>query len=285
MSMGSMITVGAVSVSARAAKDLLPAANSAMIDMRAGMPVRAGTYVYEGGDLVTGWHTHDLHQLEYAFAGVAEVATHDAHHLLPPHQAAWIPAGLPHCTTLNSVRSVSVFFDPAMVRGADDRVRILAAAPVIKEMLVYATRWPIDRPASDPTADAFFEALALLARDWIDRESPLRVPASTDPLVGAVMEFTREHLGDVCVADVCTAVGISDRTLRRQFGATTGMTWRAFLLESRLLRAMALLTEPGRTVLSAATEVGFESVSAFTRAFTRFAGETPTAYRKRIRTV
>jgi AraC-like DNA-binding protein len=271
-----------VTVSARTAKELIPPANATMVDMRAGMPVRAGSYVYSGGDLVTGWHAHDLHQLEYALEGVAEVETHAAHHLLPPQQAAWIPAGLPHCTTLKQVRSVSVFFDPVMVPGVDDRVRILAAAPVIREMLEYAMRWPIDRAASDATADAFFEALALLARDWLDREAPLCLPTSSDPVVTAVMQYTRDHLRRVTIAEVCAAVSVSERTLRRQFHAAAGMTWRQYLLESRLLHAMALLTESGTTVLHVATEVGFESVSAFTRSFTRFAGETPRAYRTRV---
>jgi len=276
-----------VTVSARAAKDLpfpaTPAAHPVvMVDMRGGTPVRAGSFSYEGDDVVTGWHAHDLHQIEYAFEGVAEVETSTSHHLLPPQQAAWIPAGLAHRTTLKRVRSVSVFFEPAMVPQAGDRVRILAAAPVIREMLVYATRWPIDRRESDPTADAFFEALALLAGDWLDHEAPLCLPTSSDPLVSAVMDYTRAHLPDVVVADVCAAVGISERTLRRQFGAATGITWRRYLLESRLLRSMALLTEPGRTVLSVATDVGFDSVSAFTRAFARFAGEPPTAYRSRV---
>jgi AraC-like DNA-binding protein len=271
-----------VTVSARTAKDLIPAAKPDMVDMRAGMPVRAGSFRYDGGDLVTTWHTHDLHQIEYAFEGVAEVTTVGSHHLLPPQQAAWIPAGLAHRTTLKRVRSVSVFFDPSMVPGVDDRVRILAAAPVIREMLVYATRWPIDRPTSDSTADAFFDALALLALDWLDHETPLCLPTSDDPVMSAVMDFTREHLRDIAVADVCESVGISERTMRRQFQAATGMTWRQYLLESRLLRAMALLTETGRTVLSVAIDVGFESVSAFTRSFARFSGETPTAYRRRV---
>ena len=45
------------------------------------------------GDVVTGWHSHDMHQIEYAFEGVAEVETATTHHLLPPQQAMWIPAG------------------------------------------------------------------------------------------------------------------------------------------------------------------------------------------------
>jgi len=277
-----------VTVSARPAKDLPAAATTvarpvAMVDMRGGTPVRAGSFGYEGEDIVTGWHAHDLHQIEYAFEGVAEVETGTAHFLLPPQQAAWIPAGVAHRTTLKRVRSVSVFFEPAMVPLAGDRVRILAAAPVIREMLVYATRWPIDRHASDPTADAFFDALALLAGEWLEHEAPLCLPTSSDPVVSAVMDYTRDHLADVTVAAVCAAVGVSERTLRRQFGAATGITWRRYVLESRLLRSMTLLTEPGRTVLGVAVDVGFDSVSAFTRAFARFVGETPSAYRRRVR--
>jgi AraC-like DNA-binding protein len=271
-----------MTVSARSANDLPVAAKAEMVDMREGAPVRAGTYPYEGDDLVTGWHTHDLHQIEYAFQGVVEVETEAAHYLLPPQQAVWIPAGLAHSTTLKRVRTVSVFFDPEMVRGADDRARILAAAPVIREMIVYGVRWPINRPASDPVADAFFEALAQLALDWLDHETPLRLPTSTDPVVAAVMAYTNSHLDDVTARAACRAVGLSERTLRRQFSAATGMTWRQYLLESRLLRSMALLAGPGPTVLDVATSVGFDSVSAFTRAFGRYTGETPTAYRRRV---
>ena len=278
-----------VTVSARPAKDRPGAANLdsgppglGIVDMRGGSPVRAGAFPYDGGDLVTGWHSHDLHQIEYAFEGIAEVETDGAHYLLPPRQAVWIPAGLTHRTTLKRVRSVAVFFDPAMVRGADDRVRILAATPVIREMLVYSARWPIARPVSDQVADAFFEALALLVTDWLAHEAPLCLPTSNDPVLRAVMDYTNANLADVTVAAACAATGISERSLRRRFGAATGMTWRQYLLQSRLLRAMALLTEPGRTVIDVATEIGFDSVSAFTRAFVRLTSETPTAYRRRV---
>jgi AraC-like DNA-binding protein len=271
-----------MTVSARPANDLPVAADIRAVDMREGTPVRAGTYPYDGADLDTGWHTHDLHQIEYAFHGVVEVETPAARYVLPPQQAVWVPAGLVHRTILKRVRTVSVFFDPAMVPDGDGRARILAAAPVIREMIVYGVRWPITRPASDPTADAFFEALARLTADWLDHETPLCLPTSTEPVAAAVIEYTNAHLDNVKVRDASRAVGVSERTLRRQFSAATGMTWREYLLESRLLRSMALLAEPGPTVLDVATRVGFDSVSAFTRAFRRSTGETPTGYRRRV---
>jgi AraC-like DNA-binding protein/mannose-6-phosphate isomerase-like protein (cupin superfamily) len=287
--MPSIIYRVPVAVSAHPAKDLPGAANpepagpgAGFVDMRAGSAVRAGTFEYHGADLVTDWHAHDLHQIEYAFEGIAEVETAGAHYLLPPQQAVWIPAGLTHRTTLRRVRSVAVFFDPTMVEGADDRVRILAATPLIREMIVHAARWPIARTVSDRVADAFFDALALLVVDWLAYETPLCLPTSNDPVVRAAMDYTNAHLAEVTMAGVCAAVGSSERSLRRQFGAATGTTWRQYLLRSRLLRAMAHLTEPGRTVIDVATEIGFDSVSAFTRAFVRLTGETPTAYRRRV---
>ena len=60
------------------------------------------------------------------------------------------------------------------------------------------------------------------------------------------------------------------------------MTWQQYRLTSRILRAMATLAESDRTVLSVATEVGFDSLSGFNRAFLRLNGETPTAYRRRV---
>lgn len=272
-----------MAVSARSVNNMPGAVKLGYREMRGGSGIRAGSYPFEiGEELFTGWHHHDMHQLEYAFEGVAQVETGNARYLLPPQQAAWIPAGVEHCTTLTRVKTVSVFFAPEMGLPAGDRVRILAAAPVMREMVRYSSRWPIQRTASDPVADAFFAALARLIGEWLDHELPLRLPTSDDPVVGAAMGYTAEHLQDVTIDDVCRAAGVSERTLRRAFAAVAGMSWRQYLVDSRLLTAMALLSEPGPTVLSVSTAVGFQSVSAFTRAFRRYTGEAPGVYRRRV---
>jgi hypothetical protein len=154
-----------------------------------------------------------IHQLEYAFEGTIEVETDAAHYLLPPQQAAWIPAGLLHRSTLSHVRTVSVFFAPHMVPDDGGRARILAAAPVIREMILYGLRWPIGRATSDPGADSFFTALASIVLEWLEHETPLCLPTARDPLIRAVMEHTNANLATVTLADVCRSVGLSERTL------------------------------------------------------------------------
>jgi AraC-like DNA-binding protein/quercetin dioxygenase-like cupin family protein len=258
-----------------------------LVDLRSAPQVRAGTFAWDGPDVVTGWHRHPYHQIEYALDGTAEVETRHGRYLLPPQQAIWIPAGLPHATTLRRLRSVAVFFEPSMIPGPVERARVLAAAPVVREMIAYAVRWPIARPGSDATADAYFEVLARLVDEWLDKETPLWLPTTTDPVLAAVMAHADDHLATVTAASACRAVGLSERTLRRRFPEVVGMTWRTYLLQCRLLRAMALLAEPdgaragARSVLDVATAVGFDSPSAFTRAFRRHTGESPTAYRAR----
>jgi AraC-like DNA-binding protein len=272
-----------MAVPARAAKFLLRADKSGMVDMRIGGRPLAGTFAYEGDRLVSAWHSHDLHQIEYALQGVVEVETATAHYLLPPQQAAWIPAGLLHQSTLaTAVRTVSVFFDPGLVPEAGQRARILGIAPVIREMMIYGLRWPIERSRSDPEADAFFAVLGRLVAGALDDEAPLHLPTSADPVVAAALAYTNDHLDSASAATVSREVGVSERTLRRQFQSELSMSWRAYLHQARLLRSMALLAEPGPTVLQVATSVGYDSASAFARAFVIGAGETPSAYRHRV---
>ncbi|WP_077079809.1 AraC family transcriptional regulator [Mycobacterium numidiamassiliense] len=276
-----------MTVSASSAKVLSGSANREKIgrvELRHGGRARGGSYLYEGNrlpPLVTGWHSHDLHQIQYAIGGVVEVETAAAHYLLPPQQAAWIPVGLEHQATMNpDVRSVAVMFDPELLPPVDKRMRIVAVSPLIRQMMIYALRWPIDRADSDPVSDGFFHTLGHLVFEALEHEAPLSLPTSTNPIVAAAMSYTKAHLASVTAVDVSRAVAVSERTLRRKFDEAIGMPWRTYLLHARMLRAMALLAAPGQSVQQTATAVGFDSLSAFTRAFAQFCGQTPSAYRQ-----
>jgi AraC-like DNA-binding protein len=253
-----------------------------VIELRRGGQAPGGSYLYEGEGLITGWHSHEVHQIEYAIGGVVEVETASAHYLLPPQQAAWIPAGLEHQATMApGVKTIAVMFDPQMIPKSGDRARILAVSPLIREMMIYALRWPIDRPHGDDTSDGFFRTLADLVTEALDHEAPLSLPTSEHSIVAAAMSYTKEHLS-ATADEVSRAVAVSERTLRRLFHDELGLSWRTYLLHARMLRAMALLASPGQSVQETSTAVGFGSLSSFTRAFTQFCGETPSTYRKRV---
>ncbi|BDX33494.1 AraC family transcriptional regulator [Mycobacterium antarcticum] len=274
-----------VTVSALSDKGLAVAANIGrpVIELRRGGRALAGSYLYEGDGLITGWHSHEVHQIEYAMHGVVEVETDSAHYLLPPQQAAWIPLGLEHQAVMNpDVKTVAVMFDPALITDDAGRARIIAVSPLIREMMIYALRWPIDRVRGDDMSDGFFRTLANLVAEALDHEAPLSLPTSAHPIVAAALAYTKEHLDSATADDVSRAVSVSERTLRRLFQDSLGLSWRTYVLHARMMRAMALLAAPGQSVQATSSAVGFENLSSFTRCFTQFCGETPSAYRKRV---
>ena len=114
----SVVPSSGVTVSALSDRGLAQPANNVrrVIELRRGGQALGGSYLYEGEGLITGWHSHEVHQIEYAIGGVVEVETASAHYLLPPQQAAWIPAGLEHQTTMApDVCTVAVMFDAQMI--------------------------------------------------------------------------------------------------------------------------------------------------------------------------
>jgi len=275
-----------MTVPADSAKDQVQTATTGLVNLRENRRWAAGSHVYDGGEqLITGWHFHDVHEIEYACRGMVEVRTEVGHYLLPPHQAAWIPAGLHHQTTLNAgAQTLAVLFEPGLVPMAGDRVRIIAVSALLREMMLYSARWPISRSESGVEADSFFQALGYVVAEALDDERPLHLPVSNDPVVTAASDFTLAHLDYVTLSDVTRAIGVSERTLRRIFSASLGMSWRSYLIRARVLRSMALLSQPDRSVLEVSLAVGFDDVGAFARSFARHCGETPSAYRRRIHT-
>ena len=70
----------------------------------------------------------------------------------------------------------------------------------------------------------------------------------------------------------------------RQFEAVFGVTPHQYRIRARLDHAKHLLAAGTRSVTDVCMEVGFSSVGTFSTLFTRRFGETPSAYRRRVRT-
>jgi AraC-like DNA-binding protein len=240
----------------------------------------AGAILQDHYDLDTPWHSHDMHQLQYAFDGSIVVEDERASYLCLRTRAVWIPAGVVHSTSLHRVRSGSVFFTPEMIPDAGDSVRIIQVSPLMREMVVGAMRWPLTEP-QDATGQVYFAALASLCAEWIKAEAPLRLPTTREPRLQAAMTHTRANLRDGDLASACEAAGLSERTLRRRFRSAFGMSWDEYRRRARLLAAAALLSDARTPIGHVAAEVGFESQSAFARAFKDLTGKSPREFRAR----
>jgi AraC-like DNA-binding protein len=84
--------------------------------------------------------------------------------------------------------------------------------------------------------------------------------------------------GRALAADVARRLGISLRTMTRQLAAE-GLTFSRILDELRADLAQRYLREPSLTISQIAWLLGFQDVSAFTHAFRRWTGMSPTRVR------
>jgi AraC-like DNA-binding protein len=228
------------------------------------------------------WHAHEYHQLVYAIDGPGQIETRAGRYVLPAGRAAWTPAGLEHRTLVSTSRGVALYFSPDMVPDTSERIRILVAEPLMREMILRAARWTRAESEADPLAASFFRTLALLCGEWLEAELPLFLPGATHPAIVRAMDFAAGDLAAASQTGAAAAAAMSERSFRRAFARETGMSWQAWLGQARILTAMGLLID-GRRVTDVAAEVGYASLSAFAHAFTKLAGEPPALFRRRYR--
>lgn len=231
------------------------------------------------------WHQHARHQLLYAESGSMQLEVAGGRWLLPPRRAAWIRAGVRHrVETRGHLALRAVVLDPSLTAGPAAACLIVDMEPVAREMVRYAMRWGPDRSPEDPVAGPFFAALAALVEDWARTPRPFLLPVPQSEALLAATEYARAHLDEEPDLDeVAARAHVSARTLARRFAAELHLSWRDYLQRARLLRAMERLASPDAQVTAVAFEVGFRSPAAFSRAFKDFTGETPVAYRRRMR--
>jgi AraC-like DNA-binding protein len=227
-----------------------------------------------------GWHAHPDHQLIFALEGVTQIETAAARYFLPVGRAAWIPAGVRHRTLISDTDGTSLYFPRDAVAAPGERVRILAADNLMREMALYAMRWPRGTADRDPVAISFFRTISLLCQTWLESELPLALPGAAHPGLMRAMDHALGHLEGATLAGAIAEAGMSERSFRRLFGKETGMTWQAWLTQARMLGAMALLAQ-GHRVTDVAAAMGYQSLSAFAKAFCQLTGENPAAYRHR----
>ena len=218
----------------------------------------------------------------FATRGAMQLETTAGRWLLPPQRMAWLRGGVAHrVTSLDLLELRTVYFAPELTAGPAADCAVMEVSPLAREMFVEAMRWGPDQPSTAALPRAFFAALAALVEDWAAAPRDFALPGARTPELAQAMEHALAHLDEGGIEAAAEAAHVSAKTLARRFEAETAMTWRQWLARARMLRAMEALAAPGASATRVALDVGFRSQGAFTRAFTAFAGETPSAYRKR----
>lgn len=155
---------------------------------------------------------------------------------------------------------------------------------LIDLLVAEATR---DRPGQQAVLDRLLDLLLIdTLRSWFDRQDnpPRWYDAQADPVVGPALRLMHDRPdAPWTVATLAREVGVSRPTFARRFGVVMGEGPMSYLTSWRMALAADLLAQPDSTVTAVARRVGYSTPFAFSAAFKRTIGVSPSAHAARVR--
>lgn len=228
--------------------------------------------------LVLPKHTHKRGQCLYAITGVLTVNTSEGSWVVPPYRALWIPAGVTHAVHmggLTSTRSAYVLPAAAAAAGLPEHCTVISVSPLLHALLSEA----VDLPAEYVLDSRDDLVMRLLVAEIARMPAlPLSTPLPQEPRLARLCRALLEAPSlDVNIDTMARKADMSRRSFTRVFREQTGMSFSHWRQQACLLAALARLGR-GQSVTRVAMELGYSSTSAFTAAFRRTLGATPSHY-------
>ncbi|MEL6202017.1 MAG: helix-turn-helix transcriptional regulator [Pseudomonadota bacterium] len=222
----------------------------------------------------------DRDYLLYAVTGALHVTVAGQRWFLPPSFAAWVPADVPFTADIRKpMTTCSVLARPGFCALMPRKPVAFQMSPMARQMIRYCKDWGADGHHM-PEAEGFFEALLNVCARLAESSLDVRRPSATEPTLQKAIDVTEMKLAEkITAVDVARSINRSERSMQRDFAENVGMTWSEVLTRLRVIRAIELLCDHDLSIIQVAGLSGYNSLSAFNRAFLRFAGCTPSAFR------
>ncbi|MFD8549690.1 AraC family transcriptional regulator [Streptomyces sp. NPDC059649] len=163
---------------------------------------------------------------------------------------------------------------------------VVPAGPATRAALdLLATQATRDEPGQDAVLDRLLDLLLVLAlRAWCaaTQTAPAWYQALSDPAIGQALRLLHQQPAHRwTVAELAARVGTSRAAFAARFTALVGQPPLTYLTSWRMTLAADLLRNAETTVAAVAREVGYEDPFAFSVAFKRNRGVSPSLWRRR----
>ena len=136
------------------------------------------------------------------------------------------------------------------------------------------------RPGSDAVVSRLCDILVIQAiRSWIEHDPAAQtgwLGALNDDQIGSTIALIHTNpAGDWSVASLASEASMSRSAFAAKFTAIVGESAMRYVTRWRMYAAIELLDTTDATIASIASQVGYDSEAAFSRAFKRVIGSTP----------
>jgi AraC-like DNA-binding protein len=196
--------------------------------------------------------------------------------VVPPKRAVWIPPFVEHAVTSRGhLLMRSLYFDPDLVSDLPATCMVVTVSPLFRELSLAVVALP---PMYNETGAEGRLIAVLLDQLKTITTTPLHLPTSNDRRLAPIITALSYDPSDKRnLAVWAKEIGASERTLSRLFCKHTGMTFRQWRQQAKLLEALGRLAN-GEPVTSVAIDLGYDSQSAFIAMFKKALGTTPGKY-------
>lgn len=224
-------------------------------------------------------HSHRWHQLVYATAGTLSVVVEDTRYVITPEQAIWVPAGVRHTTgSLGGAEFRALYIRHTPRLGLPSCCTVFSVSELLKSLIVELSM--IDERQE---GDTYVQRVNRLIVDQLLRlkVQTFCLPWPKSKVLQRLCEALYAAPNDPrSVEELGEDFGVSSRTLTRRLKKDMGVTLREWRNRLRLFRAVEWLGS-GETVTDIALELGYASTSAFSYAFRKEMGCSPSQWRNR----
>lgn len=223
-------------------------------------------------------HAHRRGQFAFASRGTISLTTPEGRWLVPPQRACWVPAGVAHAMAMRgpvTMLNVFVAADEVAAVRLPARCGVYAVSALLRHLMDDA----VDLPAMYDLDGRGGRLMQLLVAEIaaMPRLS-LHAPLPRDPrLVRTCQQLFDAPSIAASLDEVAAEAGMSRRTFTRQFRADTGVGFAEWRQQVCLLAAIERLGAR-QPVTRIALDLGYASPSAFSSAFRRVLGESPSRY-------
>lgn len=217
------------------------------------------------------WHVHpDHHCLSLVTAGSAVLDVAQQQVVVEPGDLVFIPAGMPHRTTVPHSFSYQIIRFRERSQTAPLAFRCLIDSASVG----YFCEW-FDRVGDEASTKTILSILHFSS-------SETDTGRSKDAAVLRCLEHMHEHYSERLSLDELSRIALrSSSHLLRTFRAQVGISPARYLMGLKIDRAKALI-QSGHTLVDTALGTGFYDQSHFSRHFKQLAGLSPKAYQTLI---
>jgi AraC-like DNA-binding protein/quercetin dioxygenase-like cupin family protein len=225
-------------------------------------------------------HMHREAQLVYAARGTMQVTTPKGRWLVPPDRAVWVPARLEHAIdVLADIEMRTLYFDLAWLKRERRNAGLTSEFVVRVSPLLHQAILALFDSRNSREQTGLLIKLAML--ELQEAEDPATfIPLPHEPRCRRAADLVlRAPAAAHEIETLARKVGTSARTLSRLFASETQLSFKSWCQRARIAAAIERLSMGKNvSVKKLAADLGYASVPAFSHAFRRVTGKTPTEF-------